>query len=356
MTGGSRTSSPVRSGIAMAVMMVAAVASRTAPCQEPSVDDRTMAEALFRSGRELMEEGRYSDACRKLEQSQRLVRAAGTLINLAVCHEKEGKVATAWIEYQETLSIAIRMNRPDREQVARERMEALEPLIPHLRIDVPVEARLEGLVVTRGETAIPDVSWAVRLPMDPGTYELRATAPGHVPWSTQVSLQQGRDEVVTVPRLSPTPAPEPAKPLPVAPQPAAVSQPVRSAPTTERVERDESSHAGWRTAGWAGCGVGVALAAVGGYYGVRALQRRSESDSYCTDRGCYVEGVELNDEARDMAVRSNVFLAAGAVLAGAGTVVLLALPSHREGRTEEASRVSLSAAPGGVSAAVRLAW
>jgi Tfp pilus assembly protein PilF len=354
MTGRSYRFRPVRSGIAMAVMVVAAVASRTAPCQEPSVDDRTMAEALFRSGRELMAEGRYSDACRKLEQSQRLVRAAGTLINLAVCHEKEGKIATAWVEYQESLSISIRMNRPDREQVARERMEAIEPLVPHLRIDVPDEARVEGLVITRGETDIPDVSWAVRLPMDPGTYELRAAAPGRVPWSTQVKLQQGRDEVVTVPRLSPTRAPEPAKPLPVAPQPVAVNQPVRSAPTVERVE--EGSRAGWRTAGWAGCGVGVALAAVGGYYGVRALQRRSESDSYCTDRGCYVEGVELNDEARDMAVRSNVFLAAGAVLAGAGTVVLLALPSHREGRTEEASRVSLSAAPGGVSAAVHLAW
>ncbi len=353
MMGLSR--SRVRSGIVLTVVLASATVSRSAPCQEPSVDDRTMAEALFRSGRELMAEGRYSDACRKLEQSQRLVRAAGTLINLAVCHEKEGKVATAWVEYQETLSIAIRMNRPDREQVARERMEAIEPLIPHLRIDVPDEARIEGLVITRGGTDIPDVSWGVRLPMDPGTYELRASAPGHVPWSTQVSLQQSKDEAVTVPRLSVTPAPEPAKPSPIVPRPVAVSRPVRPVPRTERAEPEETSHAGWRTAGWLGCGVGVALAAVGGYYGVRALQRRSESDSYCTNRGCYVEGVELNNEARDLAVRSNVFLAAGAVIAGAGTVVLLTLPG-RDGKPDEASRVGLTAAPGGVRASVRLAW
>ena len=42
--------------------------------------------------------------------------AAGTLLNLAVCNEKIGKIASAWGEFRDSIAEARKQNRPDREQ------------------------------------------------------------------------------------------------------------------------------------------------------------------------------------------------------------------------------------------------
>jgi len=327
-----------------------------APCQEADVADRALAESLFREGRALIREERYTEACDKLEESQRLVRAAGTLLNLAVCHEKEGKLSTAWLEYQESVGIAIRMNRPDREAVARERMAAIEPLIPHIRIDVPADARVEGLVILSGETEIPNASWGLPFPVDPGTQSLRATAPGHVPWSIEIRSEAGKDETVTIPRLSRTPALNAVSPAPKAPARPTETKRAQVAPITSAAPEQDESGSGLRTVGWMSGGAGLALLAAGGYYGVRALQKRSESDELCPTHGCYVEGVALNDEARELAVKSNVLLAAGAVLVGAGVVVLATVPAGRDTQTDSAPRVSIAAGPTNINASFSLGW
>ena len=58
--------------------------------------DPAAAEALFREGRKLLDEGQLDAACSKLAESQRLDASPGTLGSLAQCHEKQGKTATAW--------------------------------------------------------------------------------------------------------------------------------------------------------------------------------------------------------------------------------------------------------------------
>src|SRR6478735_2027984 len=97
---------------------------------EPAAADRVLAAALFRDGKALMDRGELAEACTKLAESQRLDPGGGTILNLALCHEKQQRLATAWAEFIEALGLAKRDGRAARVQFAQEHIEALEPRLP----------------------------------------------------------------------------------------------------------------------------------------------------------------------------------------------------------------------------------
>src|SRR4051812_17277481 len=93
-----------RTAHALALALVASISLRAAAAPSPSEVDR--AEKLFFEARDLMELGRYSEACPKLVEAQRLDPGAGTLLALALCHEGEGRGATAIREFREARVLA----------------------------------------------------------------------------------------------------------------------------------------------------------------------------------------------------------------------------------------------------------
>jgi hypothetical protein len=105
----------------------------TALASPALADDTPIAESLFQQGLGAMERGEYARACGLLAESQRLDPGGGTLLNLALCHERAGKVATAWARFHDALGIARRDARVDRITFAtaktQERRQARVPSI-----------------------------------------------------------------------------------------------------------------------------------------------------------------------------------------------------------------------------------
>jgi len=139
------------------------------PAGEPdSASQRALAEVLFRAGRELMEQGKIAPACAKFAESHRLDPALGTLLNLAVCHETEGRLASAWAEYNQAATLAKRRGDSARFDFARAASMRLEGRFATVRVGLsPAVERLSGLKLSIDRRELGRASLDVPIPLMP---------------------------------------------------------------------------------------------------------------------------------------------------------------------------------------------
>ncbi len=264
-----------------------------------SSEDAALAETLFRDGRALLEGGQVDAACSKLEGSQKLDPKISTLMNVAACHELQGRTASAWAEFLE----AARLTRvtPVRdpkalEQVARSRAEALSPRIHRIAIALPdsLPTDLELLVDGR---PIPRAAWGTPIPVDPGEREILARRKGHAPWMKRVTISgEVRQHPLTVPALVPLPDPEPDR--------------------TGTPQKPETRSARLGTLPFiAGAFVAVAGIGAGSFLGLQAIEKKKERDRDCDATGCSEAALAKQDQAGTAAIGSTVAFGVG--LAGA---------------------------------------
>ncbi|WP_437302084.1 hypothetical protein [Sorangium sp. So ce388] len=175
--------------------------------------DTAAAQALFDAARQLMAQGKYADACPKLEESQRLDPGIGTQFNLAACYEQLGRTASAWSTFLEVAGAAKAAGQLEREKVARQRATALEPKLIRLTITAPADAPAD-LQVKRDGALVGRAQWGTPVPVDPGKHTIEASAAGKAPFARTVDLARaGTTETVAVPPL-PAGAPARAAALP----------------------------------------------------------------------------------------------------------------------------------------------
>jgi hypothetical protein len=182
-----------RSRFAAGVGVLIILAASRAQAEDPA------AKALFREGRQLMTAGNTAAACDRFGESYALEAASGTLLNLALCHEKLGKIATAWGEYRQAAALARAQDRSDRAAVAEERVAALEPKLA--RLTLVALKPLAGLEVSGDEEGLTALRLDVAIPIDPGVYHLHATAPAHRPWTITFEVVEAEQHRVEIPEL-----------------------------------------------------------------------------------------------------------------------------------------------------------
>jgi len=186
---------------------------------------------LFREGRALLLAERFDEACPKLAESQRLEPRGGTLLNLAACHERQGKVATAWAEFHDALAAARAEAQPNRARLAEERIAALGPRVPWLTINITAEAAAQGAHVLFDGNELQRFAWGKDMPVDPGAHALVVSAAGRVEETRTVTLREGERQTVDIASLAEVHPPDPVLPLPA---PSTPKEPAPNPPGKSR--------------------------------------------------------------------------------------------------------------------------
>ncbi len=259
--------------------------------------DKATADVAFNEAKRLMGEGKVAEACPKFELSQQEDPQLGTQLNLADCHERLGKLATAWAEFREAMETA--KNRGDnREAFARERSEKLAPRISHVKLTrrggvEDVRVQIDG----RDQTALVGVA----VPIDPGKHVI-ATRVGSGPEATTtIEIVKEHSELEIV--------------VPIE----------NDEPATPSSGRGRTR----KIAAIATAGGGLVLAGIGLYFGKRAFDQYDDSHKYCdANNRCDPTGQGLIDDAKSSALKSDVFIVLGAAAVVGGAVLWFTAPKE----------------------------
>ena len=162
-------------------------------------DDAAEAESLFAEGQQLKEAGKPEQACVKFRLALEKNRnAVGTILNVALCDEQAGRIASAHKLFTEAADRAREQNLEEHRKAAEEHKAKLGVQVPHVAIAFAEQARDMKLVV---DDQIVDINAADDVEIDPGTRTIVVTAPGRVAYKTTVTIAAGEHKAVAIPKL-----------------------------------------------------------------------------------------------------------------------------------------------------------
>lgn len=281
---------------ALGALLLALATSAASPRAEAqSASRQGVAQTLFDEARIHFDRGEWDAACEKFRSSQELDPRGGTLLNLALCREKQGRVASAWTAFAEARNLSAKEGRSERVAFAEKKLRELEPSVP--KLVVVVDAAQPGdLAVRLDGEELPRAAWNTGVPVDPGAHRVEASSRGVRPFTATATASLGAQVRVVVVSVA-----------------EARSEAPRAEPRSEEPAR-------WP--GWLLAGAGVASLGVGAGFGVKAYGDRSDAEDACRAGRCD-EGRELDAQAGRAAWVSNVGIGVGAVALVAGLYLVL---------------------------------
>ncbi len=297
-----------------------------------------LAESLFREGKRLSAERKFAEACPKFAESYKLDPGLGTLLNLAICHESEGKPATAWAEFSEASSRAKREGDTDRAQLADEHVRALEPKLAHITIALAPGASVPGLLIKFDSRELASAALGLPIAVDPGKHVLEASAPGKEP-SSQTFDTPTSPTSVTLP--VPVLKDSASAPLPaVAAVPAATPAPANAPPPAPEPAPAPSSSSGMNTGALVSGIVTGAFVTGAVVTGVMYSSKRSEFHD--ANNNGDPSASDKRDSAQTLGIVNAVLIGGAAVSAGALVYFLVTGSKHE---SQKASTAPLRLTP-----------
>jgi hypothetical protein len=245
-----------------------------------------VASTLFEQARQDMRRGEYAAACPKLAESQRLDPSSGTLLNLMVCEEKVGKVASAWVHGRELMDRLPPSD--DRRPIVQRKLAVLEPRVPSLTIHRPPSAP-KATRVTLDDVELGASSFEIALRVDPGRHRILVTASGRRDRASEIDLEEGKNlEWMAEPgeaAAAATSEQHVAKPgatMTLVAPPSSVNPDRSPAPVRPSPPRQEPP----RWMGWTAVGIGAAGLVAGTILGAMTLDRKATVDDTCPNGEC----------------------------------------------------------------------
>jgi hypothetical protein len=256
---------------------------------------RDRAEALYEEGKEAMARGDLSRACALLAESLRLDDAVGTLLNLATCEERSGKLSSALERFTKARGMLAKDDF--RVAFAEERIKDVARRVARLTVRAPA-AHDASLRISRDGVQLPPSSWNLPAVVDPGKHVVVIERPDAAPTRIDVDLGEGETHVVELP---PEHAAAPARARASGPTPLA----------------------------YVIGGVGIAGLATGAVFGIVAMNAANDYRDHCSNGECDPDGMSAAKTGRTASLVSPIALGVGALATGVGVYLFFATRESR---------------------------
>jgi hypothetical protein len=292
-------------------VLAAALGASGRAHSEPLPDEATR---LFQEGRAALGNEDYKLASTYFEQSYQLDPGLGTLLNLAVCEEKLGKLRVALAHLHVAREIAELADR--RRPLVEHRIAQLEARLPRLTvrrsstIDASVTLSLDELPLAASEIA-------TTIRIDPGRHVLDCEGPHGERCTTVFTVSEG-EEIEQIAVVTHRSVASPAPPTTIV---VAAAPPPNAPPVSTAQER--------RSVAYAVGGFGLATLVVGAIAGVGVLRQKGIVDSHCDERGCDAEGFAAAEKGSTLSAISTAATVIGVAGIGASAFLFLSAPTSQ---------------------------
>lgn len=274
-----------------------APAPAPAPPKNPSRADK-----LFEDGRRYLASKEYALACTAFEQSQQAESAVGTQLNIALCYEEWGKLATAYRAYVEAERLAKADRDKERARGARDKQDQLSPKIARVIATIPATT-VAGTTFALDGTPLSRTDLEQPIMVDAGDHTIEARLTNRPTTQTAVSIRNGERKTVTL----------------VVPQP----------------ETKTISGRGPRKTGKLIGGIALVTIGAGALGGAAIVSYKARTDyadaiGDCPDRRCETRSAfDATEKARSRANLMTFVGAGGVALAGVGVWLVITSKGER---------------------------
>jgi hypothetical protein len=298
--------SKMRAAVLLLILTVAGFSAASARADDPTAED------LFKEGVSLFERGEIGAACERFERSYKLDAAPGTLFNLAGCHERQGRLGQARLEYLDLVERATAAGKPDKAKLSREHLLAVEQRLPKLALVFPPRTNVMSILVD--QSALAEGAWHDLVPVERGEHVVEFRAPGKTAVRRTLTTSDASVTNVEVPVLAPEGVFVAPSPAPVTPQSTA-----------------SSGNGSRRVVAYVVGSIGLVGLGVGTYLAIHASSARSDanaacggSDGVCPTPGDTAAAQRLAAPIVPSEVGSGIAFGLGAAAVATGVVLVVA--------------------------------